>query len=146
MNNRVQSRNMPLRLDASIFCTTRIPCQRMPIRRTSINQAQKRSSQLDNTIISSIIAPFQTIQFCFRLIASRFPISSKRRGWPGVYQAFFCFFLYMYPPAATIMMSTINAGRSRDADLAFKVTGIFMLSEMTVSPLTSVYFISLLIP
>lgn len=39
------------------------------IRRTSINQAQKRSPQLDNTIISSIRAPFDNL---IPLVVSRF--------------------------------------------------------------------------
>jgi len=46
----------------------------------------------------------------------------------------FCLRRYMYPPAAARMAKTARAGQSRDRAAGLIVTGIFMLSEITVSP------------
>ena len=62
------------------------------------------------------------------------------------HQAFFCFFRYRYPLAAIITMMMIAAGSNRDEVVDLISTGISMLFEMTVSPLMSLYLISLLIP
>jgi hypothetical protein len=79
-----------------------------------------------------------------QLNCSNFPDNMKRVR--RLAQAFFCLLLYTYPPAATNMTRTTIIGMSNEVGAGSTATCIFMLSEITVSPLTSVYFISLFMP